>query len=31
LSRSLEEIDRGIELRRVAALIEEARLDSSTG
>ena len=26
LSRSLEEIDRGVELRRVAALIEEARL-----
>ena len=30
LSRSLEEIDRGVELRRVAALIEEARLNSAT-
>src|ERR1700719_2028278 len=30
LSRSVEEIDRGVELRRVAALIEEARLGSAT-
>ncbi len=30
LSRSLEEIDRGVELRRMAALIEEARLNSAT-
>ena len=29
-SRTLEEIDRGVELRRVAALIEEARLRSAT-
>ena len=30
LSRSLEEIDRGFELRHVAALIEEARLGAAT-
>ena len=30
LPRSLEEIDNGIELRRVAALVEEARLNSAT-
>jgi 4-alpha-glucanotransferase len=30
LSRSLEEIDRGIELRHVSALIEKARLNSAT-
>jgi len=30
LSPSLEEIDRGVELSRVAALIEEARLNSGT-
>jgi 4-alpha-glucanotransferase len=30
LSRSLEEIDRGMELRHVSALIEEARLNSAT-
>jgi 4-alpha-glucanotransferase len=30
LSHSLEEIDRGVELRRVAALIERARLGSGT-
>jgi hypothetical protein len=29
LSRSLEEIDGGVNLRRVARLIEEARLDSA--
>jgi 4-alpha-glucanotransferase len=31
LSRSVEEIDHGVELRRVAALIAEARLASATG
>ncbi|HEX3521301.1 MAG TPA: 4-alpha-glucanotransferase, partial [Stellaceae bacterium] len=30
VSGSIEEIDRGIELRHVAALIEEARLNSAT-
>jgi len=30
LSHSVEEIDRGVELRRVAALIEKARLGSAT-
>jgi hypothetical protein len=30
LSSSIEEIDRGIELRHVAALIEKARLSSAT-
>ena len=30
LSRSVEEIDFGVELRRVAALIKEARLGSAT-
>ncbi len=30
LSRSVEEIDHGVELRRVAALIEEARMNSAT-
>jgi 4-alpha-glucanotransferase len=30
LSSSIEEIDRGVELRHVAALIEEARLSSAT-
>jgi 4-alpha-glucanotransferase len=29
LSRSIEEIDGGVNLRRVARLIEEARLDSA--
>jgi hypothetical protein len=31
LSRSVEEIDHGVELRRVAALIVKARLGSATG
>jgi 4-alpha-glucanotransferase len=30
LSRSVEEIDHGVELRRVAALIKEARMNSAT-